>query len=218
MPVEYDPSKATYELMVEYAWRNLDPFDGGGQFCDRGSSYEPAIFYADEDEREAAERVRGKLLGEYPGWDAADLAVPLLERPAFWKAEGYHQDYYIANPRNYGFYKAACGRTNRLKEVWGEEEYYCFHDLEPDAACFDTTIINEEGEEVVAVVNDEGETVAAEVNRKDAPEETTKLLPQWGLTVVLLVAGLLFTVLTCFLCRCIGRRTKHWEPASGNKK
>ena len=64
MLVEYDPSKATYELMVEYAWRNLDPFDGGGQFCDRGSSYEPAIFYADEDEREAAERVRGEVRGD----------------------------------------------------------------------------------------------------------------------------------------------------------
>ena len=36
--VEYDPSKTSYEILVEYAWRNLDPFDGFGQFCDKGSS------------------------------------------------------------------------------------------------------------------------------------------------------------------------------------
>ena len=133
--IEYDPLQTTYKLMVEYGWRNIDPYNGNGQFCDRGFSYYPAIFYATEEERVAAEEVKEEILEEY-GWDESSLQVPLVERPKFWTAEDYHQNYYIKNPKNYGYYKNACGRTNRLKEVWGEEEYYCYHDYEGEN--FDT--------------------------------------------------------------------------------
>ena len=99
--IEYDPSKTTYELMVEYAFRNIDPFDGFGQFCDRGFSYYPVIFYQNEEEKMAAEEVLDRIV-ERNGWDKNDIDVPLLERPLFWIAEDYHQDYYVKNPRNYG--------------------------------------------------------------------------------------------------------------------
>ncbi|KAL7536948.1 hypothetical protein ACHAXR_007496 [Thalassiosira sp. AJA248-18] len=196
--IEYDPSKTTYRLLVEYAWRNLDPFDGAGQFCDRGSSYYPAIFYNGENERLMAEQVKEEILEvHHPEWDEISIEVPLLERPVFWTAEDYHQDYYIKKPRNYGYYKERCGRTKRLKSVWGEEEYYCYHDLE--AGCFNSTVVNEDGDEV-----------EAEVNVKDAPEETdAALLPTIGVVLVSIAGGLLGCMLLAYIYgKFMSRRKK----------
>merc|ERR1712232_442612 len=81
--IEYDPTKTSYEVLVRYAWRNLDPFDGEGQFCDKGTSYLPAIFYSNEEERIAADNVLTEILQEYPEWNADDIAVPNLPRPTF---------------------------------------------------------------------------------------------------------------------------------------
>ena len=178
--IEYDPDKASYKLMVEYAYRNIDVFDGSGQFCDRGFSYFPAIFFANDEERIIAEQVRDEILQEYPSWDADSIAVPLLERPKFWTAEDYHQDYYIKKPKNYGYYKEACGRTKRLKQVWGDEQYYCYHDFNLAKNCFNGTVLNEEGEEV-----------EAEVNVKNAPEEVAGLMPTWAVAVVSALAAIL---------------------------
>lgn len=199
--VEYDPSKTSYETLVGYTWRNIDPFDGKGQFCDKGISYRPAIFYETEEEREAAEAVLDEILEGNPGWDPQSIAVPILERPIFWKAEDYHQDYYIKKPRNYGYYKNACGRTKRLKDVWGEEEYSCYHDK--DLSCFGGN-----------VTNDEGAEVAAETNLKNAPEENAFLLPTWGIIVVSIAAfvmAVLFGLCMWSYCQkkkrnCLGKQ------------
>jgi len=191
--IEYDPTKTSFELLVEYAFRNLDPFDTRGQFCDKGSSYLPAIFYANEEERLVVENVRGELLATYrSSWDATTMAVPIVERPTFWKAEEYHQNYYIKKPGNYGYYKQACGRTDRLKDVWGEEEYYCYHDL--DLSCLTNG----------TVFNEEGVVVDAEVNVKNAPAEVVGLMPQWAIWVVSLVA----VVLVCGLGFSCSRKVK----------
>jgi methionine-S-sulfoxide reductase len=53
--VQYDPSKITYEKLVEAFWRNVDPTQRDGQFCDHGSQYRSAIFYHGEDQKKAAE-------------------------------------------------------------------------------------------------------------------------------------------------------------------
>lgn len=186
--VEYDPSKTSYSLLVEYAFRNLDPFDTRGQFCDKGPSYLPAIFYASDEEKAEAEDVLEQILMARPDWDPHSIAVPILERPKFWTAEGYHQGYYIENPRNYGYYKNACKRTSRLKAVWGEEEYACYHDEE--ATCFGNVVINEEGVEVEAVTN-----------VKDAPEETAGLMPRWAILLVSAMGGVLVLLLILYCCR-----------------
>lgn len=180
--VEYDPTKTSFKLLVEYAFRNLDPFDSRGQFCDKGSAYLPAIFYATEEERLAVETVLEGILAMYPEWDPATIVVPILDRPIFWEAEIYHQNYYILKPKNYGYYKNACGRTKRLKSVWGEAEYYCYHDEE--VSCSNNTVANEEGVEVDAVVN-----------LKNAPEEVVGLMPQWAVVLVSVVAAI-------FVCGC----------------
>mmetsp|Transcript_36663 Transcript_36663/g.74733 ORF Transcript_36663/g.74733 Transcript_36663/m.74733 type:complete len:306 (+) Transcript_36663:230-1147(+) len=199
--IEYDPTKTSYELLVNYAWRNLDPFDAIGQFCDKGTSYRPAIFYETEEERLVAESVRSEILEQYPDWTEEDevVVVPNLERPKFWTAEEYHQNYYIKNPNNYGYYKERCGRTQRLKQVWGEDEYRCYHDLE--STCFNMTVVNEVGEEVVA-----------EVNVKEAPPEKAGVMPNWAIIVVSVAAAVFVLLLSvCLWKRCCSGGRKSVE-------
>ena len=116
--VTYDPSAVSYRQLADYLLRHVDPLDAGGQFCDRGPAYRTAIFAANADEFEAgkaavaeAERVLGQR-----------VVTPVLDRGAFWKAEGYHQDYAKKNPIRYSYYRTACGRDARVKKVWGERK------------------------------------------------------------------------------------------------
>ncbi len=114
--VTYDPAIIAYRQLVDYLLRHIDPLDAGGQFCDRGHSYTSAIFAANADEWSAAEASIAeaeKVLGQ-------DVVTPILDRSAFWLAEGYHQDYYKKNSLRYGYYRAACGRDARVKKVWGK--------------------------------------------------------------------------------------------------
>jgi peptide-methionine (S)-S-oxide reductase len=115
--VIYDPDKITFDQLLEVFWRNVDPTDGGGQFCDRGSQYRTAIFYHDDEQRRLAQRSK-KALIESTGFKA--IATEITAASAFYPAEEYHQDYYKKNPLRYKFYRYSCGRDKRLKELWGE--------------------------------------------------------------------------------------------------
>ena len=115
--VVFDPKKISYEKLLEVFWRNVDPLDKGGQFCDRGSTYTTAIFYANEEQKKLAEQSKTaieKKLGK---------AVVTMIRPAvtFYAAEDYHQDYYQKNPLRYKYYRYSCGRDQRLEELWGRK-------------------------------------------------------------------------------------------------
>lgn len=193
--VEYDPQKTSYEVLLGYAWKNLDPFNAGGQFCDRGTSYLPQVFYGTLEEKLVAEDVLAEIVADYPQWDQNDLVVPILPRPAFWIAEEYHQDYYIKNPGNYNYYKNACGRKNRLIEVWGEDEYKCYHDKELLCFAKNTTLVtnNTSGEEVVAytVTNTYGEEVAVETNIKNIEQGKAALLPYKSIATISVAGAVL---------------------------
>lgn len=115
--VVYDPAKVSFERLVEVFWRNIDPTDDGGQFCDRGSPYRPALFYHDAAQREVAERSRAALEKDRPF--KAAIATPLVAATTFYPAEEYHQDYYLKNPIRYKYYRNGCGRDRRLKQLWG---------------------------------------------------------------------------------------------------
>ena len=115
--VIYDPRRVSYEELLYVYWRNVDPFDSGGQFCDRGASYRPAIFYADDEQRSAARRSRREMENRL----GRGISVEITEFDAFYAAEDYHQNYYARNPIRYTFYRSACGRDARLREVWGDE-------------------------------------------------------------------------------------------------
>jgi hypothetical protein len=111
-------------------------------------------------------------------------------------AEDYHQDYYIKNPSDYGYYKNACGRPKRLKEVWGEKEYTCYH--EETHTCFIDidTDNNTTATTTISIVNADGELVAAESNIKNVDAETAGWLPKWAIAVF-------WTLITCGICGAI---------------
>jgi len=216
--IEYDPTKTSYEVLVNYAYRNMDPFDSLGQFCDKGTSYLPAIFYATETEKEVAEDVLASIL-EQQGWDLSDIAAPILERPVFWKAEEYHQDYYIKNPGNYGYYKNACRRPQRLKEVWGEEEYQCYH--EEEHTCFiemldgsNTTLANAGITVPGKVLNEAGELVDAESNIKNADAERANPVSFRGIIGLSFGAVFLVAAVLCYDYKTgkLGGFTRRFRP------
>lgn len=117
--VEYDPSAVSYEELLHVFWRNVDPLDGGGQFCDRGSTYRTAIFVQGEEQRRTAERSREQL--EESGRFDKPIATEIIADDTFYAAEEYHQDYFKKRPLRYKFYVSSCGRYGRLDELWGDE-------------------------------------------------------------------------------------------------
>jgi peptide-methionine (S)-S-oxide reductase len=116
--VVYDPSKISYEKLLEIFWRNVDPFQANGQFCDHGTQYRSAIFYKDEEQRKAAEESKRKL-EEQPRF-RGKIVTQIVPTSTFYPAEEYHQDFYKKNPVRYHAYRTGCGRDARLKAIWGE--------------------------------------------------------------------------------------------------
>ncbi|WP_088346955.1 MULTISPECIES: peptide-methionine (S)-S-oxide reductase MsrA [Rhodomicrobium] len=116
--VDYDPSKVSYEKLLEVYWPNIDPTDAAGQFCDKGPQYRSVIFYGNEKEKDLAEASL-KAVSEKLG---KKVETQILPATAFYPAEGYHQDYYLKNPIKYKFYRYGCGRDARLDAVWGAKK------------------------------------------------------------------------------------------------
>jgi peptide-methionine (S)-S-oxide reductase len=97
-------------------WHNVDPFDGTGQFCDRGSQYRPAIFAHDARQRRLAEQTKEALAARFDD----PIAVEIQPFEAFYAAKAYHQNYYRNYPDEYTRYRQGCGRDARLRDIWGE--------------------------------------------------------------------------------------------------
>ena len=112
--VTYDPSKITYGQLLDVFWRNIDPTDAEGQFCDKGQQYLSAIYWHDQEQRRLAELSLANAKRRF-----GSVATDVLPARPFYRAEAYHQDYHRKNPLRYRFYRAGCKRDERLKEVWG---------------------------------------------------------------------------------------------------
>jgi peptide-methionine (S)-S-oxide reductase len=117
--VTYDPDVVSYEKLLEVFWRNVDPFDAGGQFCDRGDSYRTAIFYHTQAQERAARASKERL--EDSRRFAQPVVTGITEAGEFYPAEDYHQNYYEKNPVRYKYYRWQCGRDDRLEEIWAGE-------------------------------------------------------------------------------------------------
>lgn len=115
--IYYDPSVITYNELLDYYWKTVDPTDAEGQFCDKGDSYRTAIF-ATPEQKGAAEASLENIKQTKP-FDAP-IVTPVKELGEFYKAEGYHQDYYKKSSLKYKFYRTRCGRDGRLEDLWGE--------------------------------------------------------------------------------------------------
>ncbi len=117
--VTYDPAQVSYRELVDYFWKTIDPTDPHGQFCDKGSSYRTAIFYASEEERREVENSLQDLQKTKPF--EAEIVTEILATQPFYDAEPRHQNYYQRNPLRYKYYRNGCGRDKRLAELWGEK-------------------------------------------------------------------------------------------------
>ncbi len=118
--VTYDENKVSYQQLLDHYWVNIDPFDGRGQFCDKGRSYLSAIFVATDNERRLAERSRKKVVDEFK---RQKVVTPILSAATFYPIKGnesHHQDYYKHSSKRYKFYRWNCGRDQRLTEIWGD--------------------------------------------------------------------------------------------------
>lgn len=115
--VTYDPKKVSYQQLLDYYWRHVDPLDGGGQFCDRGASYRPAIFVHDATQRRLAKASKAKVAARFK----SPIAVKIRNASKFTRGPTYHQNYYLKEPYKYKRYRYGCGRDQRLRQLWGHK-------------------------------------------------------------------------------------------------
>lgn len=118
--VTYDSSKISYERLLEFFFRHMDPTDNGGQFVDRGFQYTGAVFYHDEQQKRAAEKVVGQLTDSGPF--KKPIVTAILPFTVFYPAEEYHQDFYLKNPAHYKRYRQGSGRDPFINKMWGNEQ------------------------------------------------------------------------------------------------
>lgn len=119
--ITYDPQKLSYSQLLDYYWHHIDPFDDGGQFCDRGHNYKAAIFVANDEEKKIAEKSKLGVQAMFPN---QKVVTSILPATTFWPIKGdesYHQDYYKNYPIRYKYYRWGCGRDQRVEEIWGDK-------------------------------------------------------------------------------------------------
>jgi peptide-methionine (S)-S-oxide reductase len=113
--VTFDPAKMTYEQLLTRFWPLIDPTDDGGQFCDRGRSYLPAIFVT-PDQKAAAQASKQKIIAS--GRVNGEVKVPILPLGEFWPAEEEHRNFAKRNADYYAAYRRGCQRDVILRQVW----------------------------------------------------------------------------------------------------
>jgi peptide-methionine (S)-S-oxide reductase len=125
--ITFDDARLSYADLIDKFLHSTDVVDAGGQFCDRGKAYRSAIFPLNAEQAAVAKAEVAKAqaaLGQ-------KVVTPVLAAKKFWPAEAYHQNYYKSTDyvitrrgpkekRNaYTFYRSACGRDARIKQLWG---------------------------------------------------------------------------------------------------
>jgi len=118
--VTFDPSKVSYEKLLEVFWRNIDPTQENAQFADHGSQYRTGIFSHDAEQKRLAEASRDALAKS--GKFKDPIVTEITPASAFYPAEDYHQDYSKKNPLRYNAYRMGSGRAGYLEKTWGSEK------------------------------------------------------------------------------------------------
>ncbi|MDO6590445.1 peptide-methionine (S)-S-oxide reductase [Loktanella sp. D2R18] len=126
--ITYDADIVSYDQLLHAFFRSVDPTDAGGQFCDRGDVYRTAIFVSNTAETASAQAALTAAQNDL----GQRIVTPILQESRFYEAEAYHQDYYAGEsivltrrgPKRqseaYAFYRNACGRDQRVSELWGD--------------------------------------------------------------------------------------------------
>src|SRR5690625_3215835 len=117
--ITFNPEIMPYETLLETFWQQIDPTDAGGQFNDRGESYQTAIFYHNEEQKELAER--SKQIIQASGKFSDPIVTEIREAKTFYPAEEGHQNYYKKQPFHYKAYKKGSGRADFIEQTWSVE-------------------------------------------------------------------------------------------------
>lgn len=118
--VVFDPTVITYEKLIEIFWRSIDPTVKNRQFCDHGDQYRSAIFYHSEGQKKLALSSKKQLMKNKPF--KGPIETEITKASTFYPAEEYHQDFHHKNPVRYKIYRLGCGRDQRLKMLWGDQQ------------------------------------------------------------------------------------------------
>ncbi len=117
--VVYDPSKVSYQQLLDVFWMNIDPTQVRGQFADKGSQYRSAVFYHTAEQQQLADASKDAL--QRSGKFDKPLVTEIAPATAFYPAEDYHQDYYKKNSIHYKLYRVGSGREGFLRRLWGDK-------------------------------------------------------------------------------------------------
>lgn len=119
--VTYNPQVVSFEEIAIYAIKHMDPTDADGMFNDRGNYYSSALYYETPAQKELIENLIAEIDAHGPY--EKPLAIEVIERPPFWPAEEYHQNYYkkTFSSLKYKYYRNASGRTDFIEKHWGED-------------------------------------------------------------------------------------------------
>ena len=120
--IYFDPAKVSYNDLLEVFWRQINPTDAGGQFVDRGSQYRSEIYYHNASQKKQAEASKNKLANS--GRFDKPIVTAITPLKKFYKAEEYHQDYYLKSPDNYYRYRRGSGRDRYIEKIWGDDLKY----------------------------------------------------------------------------------------------
>ncbi|MBY0484407.1 peptide-methionine (S)-S-oxide reductase MsrA [Nitrosomonas sp.] len=115
--IHFDNTKTSFSQLLAAYWITIDPLTINKQFCDVGPQYRSVIFYRNSDQKELAETSKKELAASRRF--NRPIVTEILPATEFYRAEEYHQDYYIKNPLRYTYYRNNCGRDKRLEELWG---------------------------------------------------------------------------------------------------
>ncbi len=116
--IVFEPAKVDFVKLLDVFWHNIDPLAKNRQFCDHGDQYRSAIFYHDDKQRSLAEASKAAVQARFK----QPIQTEIAAAGPFYKAEEYHQDYYVKNPIRYKIYRFNCGRDARLEELWGRKD------------------------------------------------------------------------------------------------
>ena len=113
--ITFDPAIISYAKLVEIYWQQIDPTDASGQFQDRGDSYRPVIYVANDKQRQTAQKSKADLAA------SAQFDAPIVTRiedaQPFYPAEEAHQDFYRKNPLRYQIEEMG-GREAFIQKNW----------------------------------------------------------------------------------------------------
>jgi peptide-methionine (S)-S-oxide reductase len=99
--VVFDPRRTSYDALLKVFWENHDPTQGMRQGGDLGTQYRSAIYWNSERQRGLAEASRKAFQARLSEKGFGPITTEIVQAPAFYYAEGYHQQYLHKNPNGY---------------------------------------------------------------------------------------------------------------------